>query len=108
MFALRVSLKEAAAGLVDQFGIVLRSSMRYKTVLPDGNGAIRTTGVTRIFHGQSPGSGIPIGAVIGRQEVMDAALGTIEAYLSNPLLRSRTGLIKYMETPTLMEKSGKR
>lgn len=57
---------------------------------------------------KSLGSGLPIGAVIGRQEVMDAAAaGTIGGtYIGNPLACAASlATIKYMEDINLNEKA---
>ncbi|QPH39691.1 aspartate aminotransferase family protein [Pedobacter endophyticus] len=57
---------------------------------------------------KSMGSGLPIGAVIGRQEVMDAAApGTVGGtYIGNPLACAASlATIKYMEEINLNEKA---
>jgi 4-aminobutyrate aminotransferase/(S)-3-amino-2-methylpropionate transaminase len=57
---------------------------------------------------KSMGSGMPIGAVIGKQEVMDAAVvGTIGGtYLGNPVCcAAAIATIKYMEEINLNEKA---
>jgi 4-aminobutyrate aminotransferase/(S)-3-amino-2-methylpropionate transaminase len=59
---------------------------------------------------KSLGSGLPIGAVIGKQEVMDAAApGTIGGtYIGNPLACAASlATIKYMEDINLNEKAKK-
>jgi len=104
---------EGLRGFCDQFGIVLIFDEVQSGFCRTGKwGAYEHFGVTPDIStwAKSMGSGMPIGAVIGRQEVMDAAaLGTIGGtYLGNPVCcAAALATIKYMEETDLNGKAEK-
>ncbi len=97
----------------DKFGIVLIFDEVQSGFCRTGKwGAYQHYGVTPDIStwAKSMGSGMPIGAVIGRQDVMDAAVvGTIGGtYLGNPVsCAAAIATIQYMEDINLNEKAQK-
>ncbi|MEQ9099342.1 MAG: aspartate aminotransferase family protein [Imperialibacter sp.] len=102
---------EGLRAFCDEYGIMLIFDEVQSGFGRTGKwGAYEHYGVTPDIStwAKSMGSGMPIGAVIGRQEVMDAAaVGTIGGtYLGNPVCcAAAIATIRYMEEINLNEKA---